>query len=771
MKKLYTILAALTAVAALAFGYPQNVPQALKTAKWIWPYPYLNYDITNSFALFRTPVDLDTAPQKALAHVSADQHYMLYVNGELAARGPARGYQRSQPFDTVDITKFLKKGKNILAIRAYCAGRSTFGYLSQGIAGVIFAYEIDGKTYASNNKTKCIRQASCDRDTVPMSMQLNNQEHIDMRLEPVGWQNADFDDSAWETSEALRPYNYMPYFEFEERTIPMLEFKMLPEPKIVARGGGKSRWDAERIRSVFKLLDLEKSEVKAAGGQMPVLVKANKKGEFSDFIIDFGRVIVGTPIIEIEGAKGGEIVDILMDEFVDENFKFVHPHNDHSKPQMGVRLICREGSFKHEFFQITGFRNAIVRVRNNSADFKLNVRARWTAYPLELRGKLKTSDAVVDRIWNASVYTQKICTLDSYVDTPWREQAQWWGDARVQSWNTFFIANDPRVLARGIHIIGMQTAPDGLTYGHAPTMAHHCILPDFSLTWITTLWDYYWQTGSLELFRENRKTVDGIIAYFDARLSERGLPKHDPLHWLFLDWTRIQKNGEPAMLALWYLDTLDKLSKMAKLSGMETDADAYASKAKALRKSIEKHLLRPDGLVRDGYLPDATPSQKTSIQAQILARQANINGLDFDKAKRELILPYLRGEKTPEAEPSSFWVVYVFKQMIADGHQKEVFDFIKKRWAEMSKSGTVWENYRGNDISHSHAWTAHPAFILPQILGGVEQKAAGWKDFSVKPNFLVDEAEIVWPTPRGDIKISWKKKPDGTFDLRQSLPR
>ena len=35
---------------------------------------------------------------------------------------------------------------------------------------------------------------------------------------------------------------------------------------------------------------------------------------------------------------------------------------------------------------------------------------------------------------------------DSYVDCPWREQAQWWGDARVQAANTLHLSADPRML-------------------------------------------------------------------------------------------------------------------------------------------------------------------------------------------------------------------------------------------------------------------------------------------------------------------------------------
>ncbi len=88
-----------------------------------------------------------------------------------------------------------------------------------------------------------------------------------------------------------------------------------------------------------------------------------------------------------------------------------------------------------------------------------------------------------------------------------RAETQWWGDARVQAWNTFHLGGDTRLFRRGIRQIAAQTTPNGLTYGHSPTIAHNCVLPDFTLMWLLTLWDDYWQTGSLETFIEHRATV------------------------------------------------------------------------------------------------------------------------------------------------------------------------------------------------------------------------------------------------------------------------
>lgn len=774
MKKVLFFLAAALAALCLnaAARAEGNVPEQLKGARWIWPTgDGLLYDITNSFALFRQKISLGEAPKNARAFITADQSYMLYINGGLVARGPARGFQRSWPFDEVDIAKYLKKGENIFAIRAYNGGRSTFGYISEGIAGVLFAFDIDGKITVSGPKTKSMLQVSCDRDTSPVSVQLNNREHIDMRLEPSGWKNADFDDSQWgKPTRGRNVYNCMPYYTLEARGIPMLEFEMLPPPRLIAAGSGRAGSAAERVRNNWLLFDAEKADCAPVSAGMPVLAKPVKDGDFSVYVLDFGKIVLGTPILSVSGAKGGEIIDAFFDEQIGADFMPAHDFKESSHPAFGFRAICRAGDFEHEFFNYYAFRYAVIKLRNSPSDLKINLAVRWTSYPRESRGVFKTSDELLNKIWQASVYTQRLCTIDAFVDTPWREQAQWWGDARVQAWNTFFISGDTRPLKRGIRIISMQKTPNGLTYGHAPTIAHHCILPDFSLVWIATLWDYYWQTGSNEMFLNHKDTADGIIKYFKSVCDEKtGLPAHDPRYWLFLDWTKIQKNGQPALLSLWYLYALDRLAELCAQTGL--DGSEYAREAARMRKAIEDNLLdKSDGLICDGILPDGSRSKLKSIQAQVLARMANIGGFDFERAKKEIILPFLRGEKIPESAPSSYWVVYVLKLMHEEGFDAEVVAFIKKNWAQMAEWGSTFENYAGKG-SRSHAWSAHPAFLLPMALGGIVQKEAGWKDFAVSPKTLVDSAEIVCPTPRGDIKISWRKNADGSFEKSVSAPK
>ncbi len=746
-----------------------HIPTPLKKARWISTATGGLYDVHNSYFLARGTFNVKKLPPKATLYITADQNYKLYINGEYIARGPARGFQKSQPYDEIDVAKYLREGKNVLALRVFNNGRSTFSYIHEGIMGALFALDLGDDVFVSNNSNsiKLLPETANDRDSAPTSIQLNYQEHIDMRKFPENWTDIDFDDSKWEKSVMNGAFNMMPFYNFEARGTPMNEDFLLPYPKLIAIGSGKAYSIEERFRNICELFDKEECNFAQASGEAKLIpVKKSADGEYQSFVVDFGKTVIAMPIIEVKNAKGGEIIDMMAGEDFEKGFKIRNAYKTHSRPAFGNRLICREGDQSHEFFSPYGMRYVELRVRKNkNPDLKISFTGRWSAYPLGNAGVFETSDKLLNDIWRVSVNTQRACALDGYVDTPHREQAQWWGDARVQSWNTFFISGDARLLRRGIRILAHQTLPNGLTYGHAPTFSHHCILPDFSLVWILTLWDHYWQTGSPEAFLTHRETIDGLLSYFDSATdSQTGLIKHDPRYWLFMDWCRIQKNGQPAVLNLWYLHAMQKMSELCSLNGFEKDAVMFKARADKIEKAIIKNLLDSTGLVHDGILPNGKLNPDTTIHAQTLAKTCNLKGFNFQNALDKVLLPFIRESRTMKSlnqprtkMPSSFWVVYVMQVLDEAGYRKEILDFYKRNWLEMVEYNGTFEGYHISE-SRSHAWTAHPIFMLPRIIGGIRQTAPEWKeisfDFGVneRVNF-VDSAKLVYPTPRGNITV------------------
>ncbi|MDD5482336.1 MAG: alpha-L-rhamnosidase C-terminal domain-containing protein [Kiritimatiellae bacterium] len=742
-----------------------NKTSLMEQACWIWPGA-LHENGRNVYADFRHDFQVKRRKGKARLFITADQCYMLYFNGEYAGRGPARGYQASWPCDEFDLSEYVRPGHNWISVRVYNAGCSTFQYLHQSACGLICAGEAGGVEILSGEKWRGRLSPANRRDTARLSVQLNYQEWIDARLDDQAWINSARRPAGWKSPAVKRPFGCMPWHSLEPRGIPNLGHEVLAYQRLAARGLGRadarSENDANLTLPWFRELARIRWERLNAAGDFTILPALANDG-LQAVVFDMGRPAVGTLIVDAAGARGGEILDFFYCEVLSAaGAPVLADPEKGSAMAMSGRLILRKGRTRHEFFQMMGHRYVTVIARRNAAALKIGLRLRETIYPMAVRAFFYSGDEKLNAIYGICRQTQRVCALDSYVDTPWREQAQWWGDARVQAQNTFHLSADTRLLARGIRSIARQEVPNGLTYGHAPTAAHGCILPDFSLTWLLTIWDYYFQSGNVSLFHEQYARIEKVLDYFRGEgRSANGLLRFDRRYWLFLDWSDLDKAGNPALLNLWYVLALEKTAKLAGLAKMPAEQRKLAREYDGFcRKVIGAFWDGKLEMFCDGLDEKGRRVGKYSVHAQTLAILCGLKKRRHKAMFEKLLLPYARGKNIPGSKPSSYWVNYVYEVLKRAGYGAEAVRHIRKNWTPMIPSGGTWEVFASRSGVHSvtHAWAAHPLYHLAGTLGGILQKSAGWKEIIFRPVIMPEYGFIdcAVPTPLGIIKSRWE---------------
>ena len=530
--------------------------------------------------------------------------------------------------------------------------------------------------------------------------------------------------------------------------------------------GTVAKWETEAA------LDTRRTE-----SALEIAVEPAGQDRFRAVTIDLGEQSVGTLSVEVEGAAGGEIVDFQYHQNLRKGIPDAPPPGGACMVALASRFRPATGTSHHEFFHIMGIRHITMVVRDSLQPLKVRLSWRTSLYPFTMQGGFHCSDDTLNQIYDSCRRTQQICAIDAYVDTPWREQAQWWGDARVQVRNTFHLDGDARLLARGIRSIAAQMAPQGLTYGHAPTCSGWCILPDFSLTWILTVWDYYWQTGDLKLFREQHHRIKQVLRYFETpeARGEDGLLVEDKRFWLFEDWAPLPKDRVPVFLNLWHLYTLEHYARLLEAAGLEKDLDAVRRDIKSRRRLINsKCFSARDGLFVASLDAKGKPVGEPSVHDQVLAVLLKLQPDAWTAMLKKRLLPCLKEGKLTYAVPSAFWSTNLFECLHELGHGADVIDFIRRKWAPMLPTGTTWEGYEWDEkagSSCSHAWTAHPSYHFVNILVGLKQSAPAWREVRWAPVMAkgIDQAEAAIPTPQGLLKASWRKQ-GRTAYLRVEMP-
>jgi putative heme-binding domain-containing protein len=171
-------IAAVTLAALLAVTAVQATALAADpTPEWIWTS---DKPKDNERAFFRKTIELKAKPKSAAFIGSCDNGMTLFVNGQQLAEGNEWASPTKQ-----DLTKRLKEGKNVIAIR----GRN-----NEGIAALVGKITIE---HADGKKEVIVTDGSWLASAEDTS----------------GWQKADFDASKWGKPHSFGKYGRQPWGE------------------------------------------------------------------------------------------------------------------------------------------------------------------------------------------------------------------------------------------------------------------------------------------------------------------------------------------------------------------------------------------------------------------------------------------------------------------------------------------------------------------------------------------------------------------------------
>ncbi len=119
-------------------------------ANWIWTDTPVKQ---GQWVAMRKTFNLDRAPISAIARISADTKYWMWINGELAIFEGQLKLGNSIDtwfYDKEDIAKYLVEGENTIAVQVFYSGKNSSSTINTGVPGFLFDAEIDGKRLYSD---------------------------------------------------------------------------------------------------------------------------------------------------------------------------------------------------------------------------------------------------------------------------------------------------------------------------------------------------------------------------------------------------------------------------------------------------------------------------------------------------------------------------------------------------------------------------------------------------------------------------------------------
>src|SRR5574337_1578802 len=110
---------------------------------------------------FRKNFALTSTPAHFIIHVSADNRYKLFINGQLVSLGPARGDLFHWNYETVDLASYLHQGENVASAIVWNEGWERPEAQISYRTGFILQGNSPAEEVLNTNKTwKCIKDES-----------------------------------------------------------------------------------------------------------------------------------------------------------------------------------------------------------------------------------------------------------------------------------------------------------------------------------------------------------------------------------------------------------------------------------------------------------------------------------------------------------------------------------------------------------------------------------------------------------------------------------
>ncbi len=487
-------------------------------------------------------------------------------------------------------------------------------------------------------------------------------------------------------------------------------------------------------------------------------------------VFDLGRKTLGRIFLEVD-APEGTVFDVIISEDLNGEKIYVFKR---IMVSAGSRFIAAGGESRFEHFKPYGMRFVQVNVRNHKAPVTIKkIGAIEQVYPFEKKGSFICSDPFFNDLWEMGWRTLRVCSEDTYTDTPFRERGLYAGDMLPEFGITQVTSGDPRLLEYSLTFLNGMYAdrqnPEIET--SAWPMGRHNEFP------YAALHAWYWSyktRGNRAFAKEQWQQYKNIIDWsFERQDEATGLIWADNV---FIEWTKIEKNDtyNTAYNAS-VVGACLELAEVAVELGFGEHKAELEKKAEQLKQSINTHLWdAAKGAYWDGINKEG---KKMDTYYPISSAFCSIYGIADAEQQKQILNHYVGvlpdiGNQHRNMLSSAYGSFYVLADLFQQGEVAMAEAFYKKYWLPQVEWGdTNFENFKamegGGQGTLSHAWSGHATYYLSSQVLGVQMGYPQMMDMekiTIAPQSeTIDWAEGTVPHPLGEVYVHWQVKGDKLF--------
>jgi hypothetical protein len=708
--------------------------------------------------LLRKEFTVKPGLKRAVVHVCGLGSFEMFLNGakvsdDLLAPGWT-DYNETALYNTYDVTAQLREGRNAAGLalgngmyhvqrrNRFAKFTGSFGPL-RAIAHLRLEYADGSVEFVGTDKTWRTHPGPVTYNSI------YGGEDFDARLNPAGWNEPGFDDTAWRPAVAVvRPAGTLRGFTGSVEPIRAIEVRQPVGQKQV---GGATVYDLDQNASFMPRL-----RVSGPAGSKVRLIPAevvNADGSIQRSTM--GSTNRGISWWEYTKATDGE--ETWFPQFYYVGCRYLEARLD---APSGVPPLGGSDRLKPKLQTTLRIESLEGVIAHSSA---------------AAVGEFSCSNPLLNRTRDLVRWAQRANMVSVLTDCPHREKLGWIEQYHLNGPAIRYEFDMARMFTKGMNDMAEAQLDNGLVPNIAPEFTEFKGAfrgaAEWGAAFILVPWQQYEFCGDVDLLRRHYPAMKHYFAYLESRAT------NDIVSDGLGDWFDVgpKKSGAsqhtppPVTATAFYFYDAKILAQIAEVLGHAQAANEFTAKAEQIRASYNANFFN----ATNGTY--ATGSQCANALPLVL-------GLVEPEHRAAVLAALVRDVESRDHAITAGDVGFRFLlRALADGGRSDV---IYKMVNQDDKPGYGYMLKKG-ETSLTEAWdanltTSHNHFMLGQItewfyhdLAGIASDPAGpgFKRIIIKPQPVGDLqwAKASYESVRGKITSEWKREGE-KFTLKVTIP-
>ena len=703
-------------------------------AQWIGPgYSEDSVQRPSPYVRKAFTLPADKPVRSATAYVTAHGMYEAFLNGERigdAYLTPGwTSYDHRLQYQTYDLTDQLQTGDNALGATLGSGWyRSYLGFQNQkNLYGDDVALLLQLDIQYEDGTTESIRSdSSWTSHTGPIrSAEIYHGEHYDARQEMPGWNQANFDDSAW---QKVTTHDY----------------------------------DKDALLATYN------EPIRKQETFQPQAIFTTPAGEL---VADFGQNLVGWVQVRVQG-QAGDSITLHHAEVLDKQGNFYTANLRSARQRNSYVLKGGEPETFEPHFTFQGFR--YVRIDGFPGELQPeNLTAVALYSDMAATGEFSTSHELLNQLQHNIQWGQKGNFLDVPTDCPQRdERLGWTGDAQAFFRTAAYNMNVHNFFAKWMADVAAEQLPHGSVPYVVPNVLGKEAAGSAGWADVATIipWEMYQLYGDRRLLAQQYPMMKAWVNYMRDQsqndLWQSGFHFGD---WLFYrpdddNSGRAAVTDKYLIAQCFFAHSTQYLVNAARALGRAEDVATYTDLLGRVKEAYQREYLTPSGRLVSGTQTAYVLALHFDMLPEALRQQAvdrlvaNIRDYDIHLTTGFLGTPYL---------------CHVLSRF---GHADVAYDLLMQptypSWLYPVTMGatTIWERWDGikpdstfqtpsmNSYNH-YAYGAIGDWMYRNIAGlNASDSALAYKQSVIKPLLGADltEGKGALVTEYGPLRSHWQ---------------